>query len=518
MSVNVEMGTTEKIIIFCFLLQGVCCKDFNISLPKKIQALSGSCVIINCRFDINETYDKDLTERAAGVWYKDKHDTGSSPVFNSSASMQNSFIKGNITGELLDKDCTTVFYYVTSIHSGQYFFRIEGERKLKWTFAKSNVSVQVIESPVNPQVVLYVNEQELQGQQEVLEGRSVSLRCSAETLCSSPPATLTWSSTARILLSESSKLQELIISDLNFTAAQRHNRVTFTCSISYQLQDNNRTAHSSITLHVQYTPQISNSSCSSTNVTVCFCEVDGNPSPEVQWHLSGHPVSNSSNTFISEERMSNTSLRSFISLDHSLTHTNTLLCVSKNTHGTSTQLFHLDLVIQKEISNLFLILIGAAAGAFAIVMLCGVTYTCVRKNNGKLQPTDQGKESVNNVDEENQDDSVDANNIMMSSAGATTGNQESIIYSSIDFSNSKSRSLEVESVSCLHVEYAVVLRGSGGTAGAESSVRESTRSTEAQVIVRADELTKQTKSKQPEEELFEEDSQLYAKVHKRHNP
>ncbi|XP_056311010.1 Schwann cell myelin protein-like [Danio aesculapii] len=377
------MNTAEKIISVCFLLQGVCCRDFSISLPEKIQALSGSCVIIKCRFDINETYDKDLTERAAGVWYKDKHDKSSSPVFKSNASTQNSFIKGNVTGQLKDKDCTTVFYDVRSNHIGQYFFKIEGEGVLRWTFAKNSVSVDVIESPVNPRVVLYVDEQELQDQQEVLEGRSVSLRCSAETLCSSPPATLTWSSTVRIPLSESSKLQELIISDLNFTAAQRHHRVTFTCSISYQLQDNNRTAHSSITLHVQYAPQISNTSCNIGNITVCFCEVDGNPSPVVEWHLSGRLVSNSSNPFISEERLSNTSLRSFISLHQSLSHTNTLLCVSKNTRGNATQLFHLVFVTQKESTTLLFILIGAAAGA--LVVVCAVTYTCVRLST-KLKP------------------------------------------------------------------------------------------------------------------------------------
>ncbi|XP_073803281.1 sialic acid-binding Ig-like lectin 13 isoform X2 [Danio rerio] len=464
------MNTAEKIISVCFLLQGVCCRDFSISLPEKIQALSGSCVIIKCRFDIKESYDKDLTERAAGVWYKDRHDKSSSIVFNSSASTQNFFIKGNITGQLIDKDCTTVFYDVTSNHSGQYFFRIESEGELRWTYKENSVSVDVIETLENPRVVLYVDGQELQDQQKVFEGRSVSLRCSAKTLCSSPPATLTWSSTARIPHSESINLKELIISDLNFTAAQRHHRVTFTCSISYQLQDNNKTANSSITLHVQYAPQISNSSCSSTDVTVCFCEVDGNPSPEVEWHLSGCPVSNSSNTLISEERLSNTSLRSFISLHQSLTHTNTLLCVSKNTRGASTLQFHLVFVPQKEIY----ILIGAAAGALVIVLLWAVTYayTCVRKNNEKIQPTNQeegANESVENTDEENQDDS--ANNVIISSAGATTANQKSIIYSSIDFSNSESRSQQVVSVSCLLADYAVVQHGSGGAAEAEFSER-----------------------------------------------
>ncbi|RXN13678.1 sialic acid-binding Ig-like lectin 13 [Labeo rohita] len=89
-------------------------------------------------------------------------------------------------------------------------------------------------------------------------------------------------------------------------------------------------------------PKISpSSSCTRTDVMVCFCEVDGNPSPELEWHLSGRPVTNSSNTFISEERLSSTGLRSSITLHQSLTHTSTLQCVSKNTHGTASQLFQL---------------------------------------------------------------------------------------------------------------------------------------------------------------------------------
>ncbi len=94
-------------------------------------------------------------------------------------------------------------------------------------------------------------------------------------------------------------------------------------------------------------PQISpSSSCSRTDVTVCFCEADGNPSPELEWHLSGRPVTNSSNTFISEERLSSTGLRSSITLHQSLTHTSTLQCVSNNTHGTASQLFHLVFITQ----------------------------------------------------------------------------------------------------------------------------------------------------------------------------
>ncbi len=122
---------------------GVCCKNSNISLPKKIEALSGSCVIIKCRFEIQDKYNTDLTERAAGVWYKYRTDVKNNVVFNSSTSGQNSFIRGNITGNLKDKDCTTVFYDLRSKHSGQYYFRIEGKDKLKHTFKQANVSIDV---------------------------------------------------------------------------------------------------------------------------------------------------------------------------------------------------------------------------------------------------------------------------------------------------------------------------------------------------------------------------------------
>ncbi|XP_016408686.1 sialic acid-binding Ig-like lectin 7 [Sinocyclocheilus rhinocerous] len=479
------MDTAEKSILFCFLLQAVCCRDFNISLPQKIEALSGSCVIIKCRFEIQVQYDKDLTERATGQWFKNGTDVNNNLVFNSSTSSQNS-LKGKITGKLKDKNCTTVFHDLRSNHIGQYYFRIEGDGGLKWAYSKTSVSIHVIDSPPKPTVQLYVEQKEVQDQEEVLEGSSVSLRCSAETLCSSPPPTLTWSSTPRIPLSESSRLQELI-SDLNFTATHRQHRVTFTCTITYQLQDENKTAQDSITLHVQYEPKISNSSCTRTDVTVCFCEADGNPSPELEWHLSGRPVTNSSNTFISEERLSSTGLRSSITLHQSLTHTSTLQCASRNTHGNASQLFQLPSSV--ACLNLFSVLIGVVVG-LVVVLLCAITYICV-------------------VPQENQDGPV---YVMMSSAGATTANQESIIYSSFDF-----KPREVGSVSSLHADYSMVQDCSGGLAKTESSMAESSRAREAQVIVSADVLTKQTESKQSEEELFADSSELYAKV-KHRNP
>ncbi|KAK7130176.1 hypothetical protein R3I93_019723 [Phoxinus phoxinus] len=363
------MNKAEDIILFSFLLQGVCFGDSSISLPEKIEALSGSCVIINCTFEIPKDKVKHLTESATGLWLKDG--TDKPEVFNSKYPKPNHF-KGEITGKLHEKNCTTIFYNISSNHNGKYYFRIESG-DLKQTYTGKTSTVNVIESPPKPTVKLYKDPD----QEEVLEGSSVRLRCSAETLCSSPPPTLTWSFTPRIPLSESSRQQELLISDLNFTATHRHHRVTFTCTITYQLQDKNKTAQDNITLHVQYAPKISPSSgCYRTDVTVCFCEVDGNPPPELEWLLSGRPVSNSSNTSISEERLNSTGLRSSITLHQSLTHTSSLQCVGNNTRGTARKLLQLPPPLTSL--NLSSVMTGVAVAAVLVIVFCAITCVCVR--------------------------------------------------------------------------------------------------------------------------------------------
>uniref|UniRef100_A0A8C1HM32 Zmp:0000000650 n=1 Tax=Cyprinus carpio carpio TaxID=630221 RepID=A0A8C1HM32_CYPCA len=868
MNERMDIWRAEKLILLCFLLKGVCCREFSVSLPEKIEALSESCVIIKCTFEIKKDFDQYLTESAAtGMWLKDGTEEDTHQVFNSRDPKPNHF-NGKITGKLHEKDCTTVFYNVSSKHNGKYYFRIKSGEVLKYTYKQPFSTIDVIGPPPKPRVQLYVEQKEVQGQEEVLEGSSVSLRCSAETLCSSPPPTLTWSSTPRIPLSDSSRLQELI-SDLNFTATHREHGVTFTCTITYQLQDKSKTAQDSITVHVQYSPkntavsvlpsssvlegssvtlicssdanpavlsytwsresegqlkqlqtgqnltfnrtdpthrgwyhctaqnqhgsqnssvklniqyspknisilaipsssvlegssvtlfcssdanpaviytwsresegqlkqlqtgqnltfnrtdpthrgwyhctaqnqhgsqnssvklniqyapqsmstlvipsssvlegssvtlicssnanpaviytwsresegqmkqlqtgqnltfnrtdpthrgwyhcraqnqhgsqnssvkldiqnapqnmstlaipsssvlegssvtlicssdanpaviytwsresegqmkqlqtgdtltfnrtdpthrgwyhctaqnqhgsqnssvrldiqyvpQIStSSSCSRTDVTVCFCEADGNPSPELEWHLSGRPVTNSSNTFIGEERMSSTGLRSSITLHQSLTNTSTLQCVSRNTRGNASQLLQLPSSFERL--NPFSVPIGVAVVALVVMLLSAITCICVRKGNGKhLQTTQEGtKRSDRSTSEvashENQDDSV---YVMMSPAGAAT-NQDSVIYSSIVFR--KSESQEFGSVSSLHSVYAVVQDCFEGLLKSESSIGESSRAREAQGIVSAYAQTKQTESKQSEEELFKDSSQLYATV-KRRNP
>ncbi|XP_067283593.1 sialic acid-binding Ig-like lectin 13 [Pseudorasbora parva] len=542
------MSLAEKISIFVFALQGVCCREFSISLPERIEALSGSCVIIKCTFEIKEQYDKDLTESAAtGIWHKD---VINNHVFNS--RNPNSRFKGEITGTLHEKNCTTIFYDVSSDHNGKYYFRIESGA-LKYNYVASSSTINVIESPPKPTVKLIE-------EQEVLEESSVSLRCSAESLCSSPPPTLTWSSTPRIPLSEIR--QQELISDLNFTATHRHHRVTFTCTITYQLQDKNKTAQDNITLHVQYSPKntsvsvlpsgsvlegssvtlicssdanpavlnyswsresegelkqlqtgdtltfsrtdpthrgryhctaqnkhgtqetsvmldiqyvpkISTSSgCVSGDVTLYVCEVDGNPSPELEWRLSGRPVTNSSNTFISEERLSSTGLRSSITLHQSQTHSSTLECVGNNTHGTARKLFQLN-GFSQEASwfNVYSLLVGVVIGATLIAILWVTTLLCKQYMTQRGDTTGlirtEGADSVDNGEEP-----FYANKVMTSSAEAPTLNHpETLHYATINFKNTKPESKDIRDIS-LFTEYAVIRYCAQNVADSQAKIRE----------------------------------------------
>ncbi|XP_048012049.1 sialic acid-binding Ig-like lectin 7 isoform X3 [Megalobrama amblycephala] len=479
------MSVAEKVCVFVFLLQGVCCKDFSISLPERIEALSGSCVIIKCTFEIGKDEDKYLTESdATGLWLKDGDNANNHQVFNSRDPKPDHF-KGEITGKLHEKNCTTIFYDVSSNHNGKYYFRIESGT-LKFTYTINTSTINVIESPPKRTVKLYVEQKEVQDQEEVLEGSSVSLRCSAETLCSSPPPTLTWSSTPRIPLSESSRQQELI-SDLNFTAAHRHHRVTFTCTITYQILDKNKTAQDSITLHVQYAPKISpSSSCNGTDVTECFCEVDGNPSPKLEWRLSGRPVTNSSDTFISEERLSSTVLRSSITLHQSLTHTS-LQCVSRNTHGTAEQLFYLvftQKIIQKTSwFDVYSLLVGVVGGATFITILW--ITTLLYKRICRTQRGDKtgliGTDVADSVD--NGEEPFYVNKGMMSPDEAPTLNHpETLQYSTINFMNTKPESKDIRGISSLTTDYAVVGYFGRNVADSEAKIREVTSMTHEDAI------------------------------------
>ncbi|XP_051544917.1 B-cell receptor CD22-like isoform X16 [Myxocyprinus asiaticus] len=280
------METAVKFILIGCLIKDVLCV-FSINLPARIEALEGSCVFIPCTFDIDQSYQYDLTDTAKRIWYK-KYYYSDYVVFDSSSPSTGN-LKGEIFGKPADKNCTTRFDDVSLYDSGEYYFRTEGRYSLKYSYKKENgftqVQISVTASPSKPTVQLYDDQMEVKVHQEVMEGSSVSLRCSANIYCPFNPPTLTWSSSSNTLILNEQQHQDQtkLISDLNFTITHLHHGVTFTCTIKYQLKNQIRTEQASRTLHVQYAPKNtsvtvnpSGSVLEGRSVTLT-CISDGNP-------------------------------------------------------------------------------------------------------------------------------------------------------------------------------------------------------------------------------------------------
>uniref|UniRef100_A0A8C1EQQ9 Ig-like domain-containing protein n=1 Tax=Cyprinus carpio carpio TaxID=630221 RepID=A0A8C1EQQ9_CYPCA len=282
---------------------GVLC-GFNINLPQRVEALKGSCVFIPCTFDIEQEYEKDLTDSAKRMWFKAG---GSTAVFDSS-SPNTGLLKGEIFGTATQKNCTTRFDNVDQSHRGSYYFRLEANGKLKHSYTEPTYS---------------------QVQIGVFEGSSVSLRCSTKIFCPSRPPSLTWSSSLiESVTGQQYQNQTELISDLNFTVSHRHHRVTFTCTAAHQLQKQITTQESRL-LSVQYAPKNTSVRINPAGLVLegrsvtLSCSSDANPAVNYTWYRDTerplNPVQTGPNLTINNTDP---------------THSGRYYCTAENKHGT----------------------------------------------------------------------------------------------------------------------------------------------------------------------------------------
>lgn len=120
-------------------------------MPQSIEALSGSCVLIPCRFELRDGWDYDLAQYpklVKGIWMKGS--TQGYRVFDSSET--SSPITGKITGDLLLKSCTTVLENFQTSYSDEYYFRLECNNNLKLTF-ESGVQINAKGMTLNCNVI-----------------------------------------------------------------------------------------------------------------------------------------------------------------------------------------------------------------------------------------------------------------------------------------------------------------------------------------------------------------------------
>ncbi|XP_059360601.1 sialic acid-binding Ig-like lectin 14 [Carassius carassius] len=331
------METLVTFLLTGSLIQGVLC-GFNINLPNKVEALKGSCVFIPCTFDIEQQYEADLTDRAKRMWFKDRNPH---VIMFDSSSPNTGRLKGEIFGTATQKNCTTRFDNVDQSHNGSYYLRVETNGKLKYNYigpTYSEVEIVVSGSPPKPTLIVFKDQQKVMKRKvEVIEGSSVSLRCSTKIFCPSRPSSLTWSSSLiESVTGRQYQSQTDLISDLNFTVSHRHHRVTFTCTATHQIQKQNTTQESRL-LHVQYAPKNTSVRINPAGLVLegrsvtLICSSDANPAVNYTWYRDTerplNPVQTGPNLTINNTDP---------------THSGRYYCTAENKHGTQKSSVLLD--------------------------------------------------------------------------------------------------------------------------------------------------------------------------------
>ncbi len=104
---------------------------YSAVMPQTVTALTGSCVQIPCTFNISNFEDKrKMSKSIYGIWLKNKsqyENKDSLIAFNSSENIIRGFSDIQMTGDLSERNCTTVFYNIMMNHSDRYYFRLEME-------------------------------------------------------------------------------------------------------------------------------------------------------------------------------------------------------------------------------------------------------------------------------------------------------------------------------------------------------------------------------------------------------
>ncbi|XP_053198165.1 myelin-associated glycoprotein-like [Scomber japonicus] len=256
---------TVNMLLSVFFLPGAldACSEKShlfITAPLKMEALSGSCLQIPCNFSVRVATQFDGSRETFAVWMKRDHKFKTYPnnvIFNSSQTVNTYPMK--ITGNLKEKNCTTLFSNLTTTYTDIYYFRVEN-RPFKQTAVCDPLHITVTDSPPSPRI-------EISG--ELKEKESVTITCSAFTPCPHSPPKLTWNlqQDAHNTIEENTDRTFTTKIQKTITLSDKHDGYTITCSSIYSVNEghNVKSAEGKVTLNV---------SCKTTRV--CY------------WILSAH--------------------------------------------------------------------------------------------------------------------------------------------------------------------------------------------------------------------------------------
>ncbi|XP_048030603.1 B-cell receptor CD22-like isoform X2 [Megalobrama amblycephala] len=265
--------------------------DNSAVMPQTVTALTGSCVEIPCTFNISNFEDKHII----GIWLKNKSQVTERDiliVFNSSKNIIRGFSDIQMTGNLTEGNCSTVFYNIMMNHSDLYF-RLEMEPNVfRATFNPNQPDSNSQQPP----------ELKSNDQCSVMEETTVNLSCSAEAPCPKQPPTISWSNipeSANITtqLQEKPDKTQSVFSHMTFKTSYMDHRRNISCTVTYPRNtSNDSTVETTVMLRVLFPPKEtritiypSASVSVGTNVTLT-CKSKASPSINMSytWYKRGY--------------------------------------------------------------------------------------------------------------------------------------------------------------------------------------------------------------------------------------
>ncbi|CAI5673628.1 unnamed protein product [Oreochromis niloticus] len=258
-SVNIMTDIMLLSLLFIPNSLAACPQDscLFITAPTEMEALSGSCLQIPCNFSETGTEKFDSRRSVFGVWIRNHSDVFAYPnneIFNSSGTVN--IYPMNITGNLKEKNCTTLFSNLTTTYTDTYYFRI-----MNWPFRATAIcdplKITIKDSPWRPNITI---------PGDLKEKESVTITCSALTPCPHSPPQLTWN----LQQDSDNKIEEN--TDGSFTTkiqqtitlSDTHDGKKISCSARYPVNQgkDTKTAETEETLSVSYAPKDTSASIS----------------------------------------------------------------------------------------------------------------------------------------------------------------------------------------------------------------------------------------------------------------
>ncbi|XP_054478932.1 myelin-associated glycoprotein-like [Anoplopoma fimbria] len=262
MAVQSVRMVTANMLLSVFFLSGALDADPSVTelfmtAPQEMEALSGSCLQIPCNFSAKSENRFNSTRTTYGVWIKDTVDFANNPndvIFNSS-KVDNTYPM-NLTGDLSQQNCTTLFSSLITTYTATYYFRMENGPFVA-TADRDPLKITVNDSPPSPSI-------EISG--VLKEKESVSISCSALTPCPHSPPKLTWNlqQDPHNIIEENKDRTFTTKIQKNFTLSDKDDGLNITCSASYPVNGGKdvKTAEQRKTLSVSYAPKDTSASIS----------------------------------------------------------------------------------------------------------------------------------------------------------------------------------------------------------------------------------------------------------------